>query len=490
MMDMPVQTSQPCKRTYTSICILGGGTTGTNLVAYLRNHKEDLCDRACAKICVYVGKGQASPALIRAAQGFCEIIEGTEEVREDFDLCITSPGIAPDTAFYQSARAHAKKMIGEVEFIWQHMHERWIAITGTNGKTTTTTLTHAMLSHARIPARAVGNIGLSVSCAACTREDDEWFVAELSSFQLAETHAFHPRAAALLNITPDHLEWHKTMDAYAQAKAQVFANLDRDDLAVISTKDSYCKKIYNDLVQRGMSPCVIDTTKDPRTQNAGFVEEDTLCVRLNENTFELISADRASLKGQHNVENMLCASALALFVGVPVEDVRFVLEHFKGLEHRLEYVGTYHTRSFINDSKATNIDATSQALTALYPQSIVVLLGGHDKQTDLAPLAADVVRKCRGAVVYGEVAPRMMDALVQAQRAYDQGRGSEHMHCQILRADHMADAFWRACEISAAQDTVLLSPACSSFDEFHNMEERGETFKDLVREFSCHVCKS
>lgn len=490
MMDMPVHIPQPRKRTYTSICILGGGTTGTNLVAYLRKHKDDLQDLACTKICVYVGKGHASLPLVQAAEGFCEIIEGTEEVREDFDLCITSPGIAPDTAFYQSARAHAKKMIGEVEFIWQYTPERWIAITGTNGKTTTTSLTHAMLAHAGLCARAVGNIGLSVSCAACTREEDEWFVAELSSFQLAETHAFHPRAAALLNITPDHLEWHKTMDAYARAKAQVFANLGRDDLAVISVKDAYCKKIYNELVQRGLTPCVIDTHTDPHTQNAAFVEEGTLCVRLNENTFELISADRASLKGQHNIQNMLCASALALFVGVPVEDVRFVLEHFKGLEHRLEYVGTYHDRSFINDSKATNIDATSQALTALYPQSIVVLLGGHDKQTDLAPLAADVVRKCRGAIVYGEVAPRMMDALTQAQRAYAESMQSEHTHCQILHADHMADAFARACEISVAHDIVLLSPACSSFDEFHNMEERGETFKDLVREFSCHVCKS
>ena len=472
-----------------SVCILGAGKTGLVVAAYLCAHPG-----YASKLVLYTGSTHmpSSPQLAHLAQQGLSIV-ASDQVTEDFDLCIASPGIPPHALLYTSACAHCREVIGEPEFAWRCRPQRWVAITGTNGKTTTTTLIDHMIRADHKQACAVGNIGRACLGEVDHHLADTWFVAELSSFQLAETKMLHPRAAILLNITPDHIEWHGSMQAYAAAKERIFANLTTDDLAIISRDDLYCKAIYSRLVERGLNPVCIDTSQDPKTLQAAYCSNSMLYVRLNGTTTPLIKTSEAALKGVHNIQNMLAAAALALFIGVSVDAIRQVLQTFTTLEHRLEYVATVHGVSFVNDSKATNTDSVEKALTAFPNGSTIVLLGGHDKQTDLSSLVHQVVRKCKGAICFGEAGQRIYHELVSVQHA----QGTPDTHdvsdtCNnatttaalpfVTCVPHLRDAFDCAVAHAKPHTTVLLSPACSSFDEFHNMEERGTYFKKLVHE--------
>lgn len=471
-----------------SVCILGAGKTGLVVARYLCTHFDRV-----SKLTLYTGnpKSSVSPDLALLTQQGLTIIE-SDHLTEDYDICIASPGIPPYSPLYSSACKHCREVIGEPEFAWRCRPQKWVAITGTNGKTTTTTLIEHMIRADHKQACAVGNIGRACLGEVDHHLADTWFVAELSSFQLAETKLLHPHAAILLNITPDHIEWHGSMQAYAAAKERIFANLTTDDLAIISRDDLYCKAIYSRLVERGLSPVCVDTSQDPKTLQAAYCSDSMLYVRLNGTTTPLIKASEAALKGMHNIQNMLAASALALFIGVSVDAIRQVLQTFTTLEHRLEYVATIHGVSFVNDSKATNTDSVEKALTAFPCGSTIVLLGGHDKQTDLSSLVHQVVRKCRGAICFGEAGQRIYHELVSVQNAQaSDGEGAcDKCYNAVVSASlsfvkcvpHLQDAFDCAVAHAKPHTTVLLSPACSSFDEFHNMEERGTYFKKLVHE--------
>lgn len=471
-----------------SVCILGAGKTGLVVARYLCTHFDRV-----SKLTLYTGnpKSSVSPDLALLTQQGLTIIE-SDHLTEDYDICIASPGIPPYSPLYSSACKHCREVIGEPEFAWRCRPQKWVAITGTNGKTTTTTLIEHMIRADHKQACAVGNIGRACLGEVDHHLADTWFVAELSSFQLAETKLLHPHAAILLNITPDHIEWHGSMQAYAAAKERIFANLTTDDLAIISRDDPYCKAIYSRLVERGLSPVCVDTSQDPKTLQAAYCSDSMLYVRLNGTTTPLIKASEAALKGMHNIQNMLAAAALALFIGVSVDAIRQVLQTFTTLEHRLEYVATIHGVSFVNDSKATNTDSVEKALTAFPSGSTIVLLGGHDKQTDLSSLVHQVVRKCRGAICFGEAGQRIYRELVSVQNAQaSDGEGAcDKCYNAVASAPlsfvkcvpHLRDAFDCAVTHAKPHTTVLLSPACSSFDEFHNMEERGTYFKKLVHE--------
>lgn len=479
---MANQSSLQLPHSLGRVCILGGGNTGIHLVTYFTYLKRHMPHITWSYICVYAGKNKASAQLLERAQGFCDVIDNTETVNQSFDVCITSPGIPPRSTLYKTAAAHTTAMMGEVEFVWRTQPRLWLGITGTNGKTTTTTLLNTMLHRAHIPSRAVGNIGLSCCEAACSRSDDEWFCAELSSFQLAETSHFHPVAAALLNITPDHIEWHGSMEAYAAAKEQIFAQLTADNLAIISRDDVYCRAIYERLCARGVPVLCVSTGADPHTQQAAYVENHIMYIRLHNRTYTLCDVRNTKLQGEHNIQNMLTASALALVAGADEQAISDVLLHFSTLEHRLEFVARIGSVDFVNDSKATNTDAAQHALRVYDAGKIVVLLGGHDKQTDLAALAHDVVRKCCVAVCYGQAGARIAQALTRELSC----ACAEHPNtaCTIVCEPHLREAFDAAVLHAKPGDCVLLSPACSSFDEFANMEERGTFFKECVRTYA------
>lgn len=399
------------------------------------------------------------------------VVLGTEDIQGMYDTAVVSPGIPPHAAFFQAACAHAAKVVGEPELAWLLSPERWVAITGTNGKTTTTLLTTSLLQCGGLEAEAVGNVGTVAIGEVSTRDPRTWFVAELSSFQLLTTEAFHPRVACLLNVTPDHLEWHGSMGDYARAKARVFKNLTVGDLAVVSIEDEWCRAVAAGLHERGLRVCEVSVHEELDAPCAAFVRDGRLVVRLDGVEHALVSERSLSIKGEHNVQNALVASAVALELGITNDAVSHELLSFKPLEHRIEPCGQANGVRYVNDSKATNVDSVEKALTAFVPGRVIVLLGGHDKGTELHTLAHAVSARCKAAVCYGEAGPR----IAQALRDEDGNMG-----LQVVEVAHMADALDAARTMACAGDVVLLSPACSSFDEFRSYTERGAVFKKLV----------
>lgn len=421
------------------------------------------------KVTVYAGKS-ADPQSeqVRALEaGGAHVVCGTEDVEGSYDLCIASPGISENSAFYQAGREHAAELVGECEYAFRLSPQRWIAITGTNGKTTTTSLVAHLLNAAGKLAYPCGNIGDTCTESVDHRREGETLVAEMSSYGLASTSKFAPRVAALLNITPDHLSWHGSLEAYAAAKLKVFANMGTGDTAVICDEVPESAQFAADLRARGMRVITVgsDTGADCAFEDA----EHMLCVRIDSSLFKLVSVAELQIKGPHNVMNALAGAACALAYGCDATGVRTGLVSFAPLEHRIEPVATVDGVGYFNDSKGTNVDATLVAIKAFPGQPIVLLVGGRDKGTDLAPLVEACKGPVRTVICYGEAAERFFAAF--------EGAGIE-----LMREKGMREAFAAAARIANSGDVVLLSPACASFDEFKSFNHRGEVFKELVAE--------
>lgn len=454
--------------TYGDVCVLGLGSTGIAVSHYLTS----LLGTRVRSVTLYGGRSsQPGPATEELESVGVRIVCGTDQVEGHYDLAMASPGIPEGSEFFVSAKEHADEIIGEPEFAWRESPQDWVGITGTNGKTTTTMLTQQLLVTGGRRAMAVGNVGTVATGAVVDREQGSWFVAELSSFQLATASKLHPRVACLLNITPDHLAWHGSMEAYAQAKERLFRNLDRGDLAVVSVDDEWCRDIARHLDNRGLRVCRVSVHCEPEGEDAAFVRSDRLVVRLGGKDHVLVLAKSLKLEGTHNVQNCLCAAATALELGVSDDAVSHALLSFAPLEHRIEPCGTVDGVRYVNDSKATNVDAVEKALVSFTPGRVVVMLGGSDKGTSLENMAHVVSARCKAAVCYGEAGLRIAKALEDA----DAGMG-----LVVEAVPHMRDAFDRAREVACAGDVVLLSPACASFDEFKSYEERGRVFKSWV----------
>ena len=421
------------------------------------------------------------------AAAFAETLPGEVRVLFDlytlegsFDVCIASPGISQFSRFYENAAAVSREVISEVEFAWRESaaDSCWIAITGTNGKTTTTTLCTHLLERAGLDVVAVGNIG-NTCIDAVSGKGARYYVAEVSSFQLASMRLFAPQVAVLLNITPDHLYWHMTLDAYIEAKKKIYANLPSVNgvLVVDAVNDvsRACIKEFRDDRNRGFSyiplgcaagldASMIDACG---SESAAWVADGMLCVSIDGVQTDLIEVGQLQIKGEHNASNALAAAAAALSVGVDASCVREALRAFAPLEHRLEPCGSIDGVACFNDSKATNVDATLKALESFPASKPVFLLGGHDKGTDLAPLVESASRHCSAVVCFGAAADRFMDAF--------DGSTVEH-----VMAQHMEDALDAALSMARPGGTIVLSPACASFDEFDSFEHRGRVFKHLV----------
>jgi UDP-N-acetylmuramoylalanine--D-glutamate ligase len=453
--------NEPCGTTLPylgDVCVLGTGKTGLAVISY------------CQKL---LGAGSDRITSLSVYEDDSKPLAG------NYDLGIVSPGIPPHNALHTAALAACREVISEPEFAWREQPERWIAVTGTNGKSTTT----ALLAHLLGPqAMAVGNIGTPCIEAIQTRESGAWLVAELSSYQLHSTRRFAPEAAILLNITPDHLSWHGSHEAYTAAKLKVFANMPATAPRIIDATLPATRAIVreqraagNRVVPLGTTDGITgDMTARCGAPEAAFVNPTTgmLTVALATETVELIPAAELHIKGEHNQLNALAAAAAALAVGTPPAAVRAGLASFEPLEHRIEPAGEVAGVRFFNDSKATNPDATLKALTSFDAAPIIALFGGRDKGTTLDELAAVASTTCKLAICYGEAGERFYNAFT------DKGGP------RALRAPHFSAAFTTAVANAAPGDVVLLSPACASFDEFSCFEERGERFKELVKEYA------
>lgn len=460
------------------VLVLGIGKTGEAVCRYLADPAREA---RVDSVTLYGGGTSVENDATRAlAAAGVRCVLGTEDVQGSFDLAVASPGISENSGFFAAAAACSAEVIGEPELAFRESPERWLAITGTNGKTTTTSLTTHLLHEAGLAAESVGNIGTLAIGEVDARPEGGWLVAELSSFQLATSKTLRPRAAALLNVTPDHIEWHGSMEAYAAAKEKVFANMGEGDLAVVSVDDEWCRAAAERVAGRGVAVCELSVAGEPAGTNAAFVRDGRLVVRLAGEEHDLVATSELQIRGAHNWENALAASALALFAGVADDAVRAGLTSFSPIEHRIEPAGDVAGVHFVNDSKATNTDSVEKALVAFDPKTVLVLLGGHDKGTELGSLAAACAKEARVAVCFGEAGPRIADAL-EAEVAR---RGDGACELQVVRAAHLREAFDAAVAAARPGDTVLLSPACSSFDEFANMGERGRCFKGLVAELA------
>ena len=299
-------------------------------------------------------------------------------------------------------------------------------------------------------------------------------MAELSSYQIATTTELHPRVAVLLNITPDHLGWHKSHKNYALAKIKLFDNMADDDLVVVDVEDAGIHEFDEYIYTPGRRICKV-AFDEPEGEDAAFVRDGKMIVRLKGVETPLIAISELKISGHHNVINALCAATAALAVGADVDGVCRGLASFQPLEHRVEPCGEIDGVRYVNDSKATNTDAVEKALTAFPDDDVILLLGGHDKGTPLTDFARVVMDNVRSVVCFGDARERFTAAMDEADVDGD---------VDIAQADDLRDAVDVARSLSSRGDVILLSPACSSFDEFSGYEERGRVFKDYVAQLA------
>jgi UDP-N-acetylmuramoylalanine--D-glutamate ligase len=386
---------------------------------------------------------------------------GDEEAFDRADLVVVSPGVPLDGAQLAAARARQVPIIGELELGWRATEAETVAITGTNGKTTTTALIGAVLAQQPRPVLVAGNIGTPLSAHSLSFPADGLVVCEVSSFQLESAATFQPRVAVVLNVTPDHLDRHGTFAAYVDAKARIFANQGPTDCAVLNADDEATRT----LGPRAHAP-VVWFSRQRELAHGVFVRGDWIVARLNGHVEELCPLSEIFLRGQHNVENVLAAAACALWTGVSPAAIRAAIARFRGVAHRIEWLRDIKGVQYYNDSKGTNVASTLRALES-FSERIVLIAGGKGKGQAWGPLADAARGRVGHALLIGEDAEKIGAALVAASVPVT--------YCRTLQ-----EAVDRARGLATPGDVVLLSPACASFDMFDNFEHRGDVFKKLV----------
>jgi UDP-N-acetylmuramoylalanine--D-glutamate ligase len=381
------------------------------------------------------------------------------------DLIVVSPGVPLDTPELAQVRAFGLPVIGELELASRFLKGQILAITGSNGKTTTTALVGEILKQAGLRTLVGGNIGVPVVALIEESTDDTWSVLEVSSFQLETTQQFHPRIAVILNITPDHLDRHGTFENYAMAKERIFAEQNEADCVILNADN------VRATAAAVRSTAEVHWFSIEHPVNVGAWIEDGYVVyrpATGAHIEKIMPLGGIPLKGEHNVENVLAAVCAARRAGASPEAIRSAIENFRAVEHRLEYVATINGVEYYNDSKATNVDATAKAVAA-FDSGIHLILGGKDKNSDYSLLAPLLRARVRAVYTIGSAAAKIESHLRGVVPIYS---------CETLnKAVSSAAAAARPCEI------VLLAPACSSFDQFENYEHRGRVFKELVEEW-------
>jgi UDP-N-acetylmuramoylalanine--D-glutamate ligase len=375
------------------------------------------------------------------------------------DLIVPSPGVPADQARLQAARAKGITIWSEIELAYRFLKGRLIGITGSNGKTTTTSLAEHILKTAGMHTILAGNIGTPLIGCVDQMRDDTSTVAELSSFQLELIDTFRPNVGVFLNLTPDHLDRHHTMEAYGRAKARLFENQTGEDAAALNADDA-ATTVYAPSLPR-----LYWFSRKQRVAEGAYVRGEEIVFRQDGREEILLKLEDIPLAGAHNVENVLAAAAAARLAGAPPAAIAKGVRSFVGVEHRLEFVAEIRGVRYYNDSKATNVDATQKALDA-FPGRILIILGGQDKGSDYTALQKPLREKAILALLIGAAADKIENQI----------SGS----VALERAETLERAVETASHAARRGDVVLLAPACASFDQFQNYEHRGRVFKDLV----------
>jgi UDP-N-acetylmuramoylalanine--D-glutamate ligase len=378
------------------------------------------------------------------------------------DLIVVSPGVPLNTPEIVQVKSFGLPVIGEVELAARYLKGKVLAITGSNGKTTTTSLCGEILAAGGLNVAVGGNIGLPVIALVEESSDDGWSVLEVSSFQLETTETFHPEIAVILNITPDHLDRHITFENYVAAKERIFARQTAEDKLILNADDPATKASAGNAKSR-----VYWFSRKQKVEQGTHVEEGRIVFKPAKDKPAEVIVPIASipLKGEHNIENALAAVAASRLAGVPPEAIRKAIEGFRAVEHRLEFVATINAVDYYNDSKATNVDAAAKAI-ASFPRGIHLILGGKDKNSDYTQLSALLRERVKTVYTIGAA----------AEKIESQIRGD----ATIVSAVTLDHAVSQAAQAAKPGEVVLLAPACSSFDQFENYEQRGRAFKELV----------
>ena len=443
------------------ILIFGMGVSGKG-VAKLLSHLD-------ASMVLYDGNTDLDKeALLNELnlKGRAEVVTGelNEKSFEGIDILALSPGISINAPYVKMAQECGVKVLGEVEIAYEISKGRLAAITGTNGKTTTTALTGEIMKAAFEKVFVVGNIGTSFASVATETTDDCVIVAEISSFQLESMEEFHPEVSAILNLTPDHLDRHGTFENYAMTKLSITDRQTADETCVINYDDEYLREI-----SRNITPHICYFSLKEDLAEGIVLDGDVITYKKGGEVTPIINRYDMNLLGDHNVENVMAACGIALAMGVDLDVIRETVRNFKAVEHRIEYVCTKNGVKYYNDSKGTNTDAAAKAIGSMTSPTVLIA-GGYDKGVDFTDWIMGFNGKVKDMILIGQTAEKIKETAMSC------GFTNIHM-CEDL-----TEAVKKASELAVDGDCVLLSPACASWGQFKSYEQRGDLFKKLANE--------
>ena len=389
-----------------------------------------------------------------------------KEQMEKMDLAVLSPGVPTDLPFVNSMREQGIPIWGEIELAYFFGKGRIAAITGTNGKTTTTALTGQIMEAYYKDVKVVGNIGIPYTSVAAETTDETVTVAEISSFQLETIHAFHPQVSAILNITPDHLNRHHTMECYIEAKESITKNQTAEDTCVLNYEDEVLRRFGETLKCK-----VVYFSSERKLDKGLYLDGKEIFYADGEKTTKVINVDELNILGKHNYENVMAATAMALSMGVPMEKIVEVLKVFQAVEHRIEYVTEKRGVRFYNDSKGTNPDAAIKGISAMNRPTYLIG-GGYDKQSEYDEWIESFQGKVRKLVLIGQTKEKIAAC------------AKKHGFTDVVMCETLEEAIDYCYQNAKSGEAVLLSPACASWGMFPNYEVRGKIFKDYVNNLS------
>jgi UDP-N-acetylmuramoylalanine--D-glutamate ligase len=441
-----------------NVLILGLGITGVSTVKAL--------DKLGANIVIsdLKDRNQLNEFISQIKDIDLKLYLGTNDVPLDnIDLIIKSPGIPLTNEVIIKANKEGIEVITDLELAYRiSPNSKTIAITGTNGKTTTTTLVGEIFKEAGFTTHVAGNIGVGILWDTINSKSEDIFVIETSSFQLESTKTFSPNVSVILNITPDHLNWHKTMDNYIDAKKKIFKNQSSSQYTILNYDDALLRNMKDEIKSN-----LIWFSVDNKLSKGVYIEDGYIVINDGTKVQKVLKAEEVKILGKHNLENALASTAIGWIMGINIDIISDVLKTFPGVEHRIEYVDTIKGIQFFNDSKGTNSDASIKAIEAM-KNPIILIAGGMDKGTEFDDFIQSFDNKVKALVLLGETKEKIKNTALK------------HGFKNMYMVKDMEEAVKKSYELAEKGDTILLSPACASWDMYNSFEERGNDFKHVV----------
>ncbi len=441
-----------------NVLILGLGISGVSTAKALM--------KLGAKVCIADLKTEEElkDYIDQIADMNLNMFLGTNDVPLDgIDLIVKSPGIPLNNSIIKNAQEKGIEVITDLELAYRIFPNRsYIAITGTNGKTTTTTLTGQLFKEAGFTTHVSGNIGVGIMWDVVNSNEEDIFVVETSSFQLENTKEFKPKVSVIINITPDHLDWHGSYENYIEAKKKIFKNQTKNEYTVLNYDDLVLRKLENEVNSN-----LVWFSVDNILSKGVYIEDGNIIVNDGINPRKVMPVDEIQILGKHNLENVLASICVGWIMGLDLEVMRKAVKDFKGVEHRIEYVTTIDGVKFYNDSKGTNPDASIKAINAVNPP-IILIAGGKDKGIPFDEWVQSFNGRVKYVILLGQAKEKIKDALLKYE--------FNHIHT----VNNMREAVYKSFEVAKSGDSVLLSPACTSWDMYRSYEERGKDFKEAV----------